>query len=84
MDIIRRNQAQSGAIKGHPTQSQYRLAEWLARVALVFVIISVLEQWFGIMGPEVYRVLRLMGLVIGLDQRWIMYNDPCGTWPIDN
>jgi len=30
MDIIQRNQAQSGAIKGHPTQSQYRLAEWLA------------------------------------------------------
>jgi hypothetical protein len=30
MDIIQRNQAQSDAIKGHPTQSQYRLAEWLA------------------------------------------------------
>ena len=30
MDTIRRNHAQSGAIKGHPTHSQYRLAEWLA------------------------------------------------------
>jgi hypothetical protein len=33
MGIIRRNQAQSGAIKGHPTQSQYRLAEWLASLS---------------------------------------------------
>jgi hypothetical protein len=58
-----------------------RLLEGAALVAITFVVLCAIEQWFGILGPEAFRIMRLAGLVIGLDQRWIMFNDPCGTWP---
>ena len=43
-------------------------------VALVYVLVTNLAQWTGASG---YRSLRKVGYTIGLDQQWIMFNNPC-------
>jgi hypothetical protein len=43
-------------------------------LALVYVSATILAQW---QGARAYTSLRKVGYTIGLDQQWIMFNNPC-------
>ena len=43
-------------------------------LALVYVLTTNLAQWTG---AAAYTNLRKIGYVVGLDQQWIMFNNPC-------
>jgi hypothetical protein len=61
------------AIDG-PTLHGISLRGLLLGLALVYVLATNLAQWTGASG---YTRLRRIGYSIGLDQQWIMFNNPC-------
>ena len=51
-----------------------RIRDSLLCLLLVYIFITNITQWEG---ARTYTSLRKIGYMIGLDQHWIMFNNPC-------
>ena len=69
-------QLKTASVIEEPQFRRAGLRDPLLCLALVYILATNLAQWRG---ASIYTSLRKIGYTVGLDQQWIMFNNPCKT-----